>query len=144
MNYGVYSVIAWNCALCRDLWVKRIESTSRQFLDTERKKRERAHSCKWNLVQRILWQVNKSRVTTVATLVHMLLQNLCPYWPKLEIPVPQNLVPENWLLNDSSLLVQCIMKQWNGSKGWFLLMTHLYIGGCYGNQWVTRKSENEA
>ncbi|XP_076444941.1 intersectin-1-like isoform X5 [Babylonia areolata] len=28
----------------RDLWLKRIESASRQFLDTERKKRERAHS----------------------------------------------------------------------------------------------------
>lgn len=47
--------------LHRDLWVKRIESTSRQFLDTDKKKRERAHSCKYilkvcvSLLPKYLW-----------------------------------------------------------------------------------------
>ncbi|XP_076444938.1 intersectin-1-like isoform X2 [Babylonia areolata] len=38
----------------RDLWLKRIESASRQFLDTERKKRERAHSLKCKPLGRLL------------------------------------------------------------------------------------------
>ncbi|XP_070190790.1 intersectin-1-like isoform X2 [Littorina saxatilis] len=38
----------------RDLWVKRIESASRNFLDTDRRKRERAHSLKCKPVGRLL------------------------------------------------------------------------------------------
>jgi hypothetical protein len=43
-----YNLFLW-FSISRDSWVKRIDEESKNYLAVDRKKRERAHSCKYDI-----------------------------------------------------------------------------------------------